>query len=221
MAARVLLPTFCFLMSAPHALPDSPPDANAMVERAEGRLRAAKTLSFRVIQRYILDGLPARTEEAEVSYARPGKIRWAYAPPEANLFVSDGKRVYFHLPLQNTVHAAGAKEAERANPLLGFLLQSRPLRAAYDFSVAERTPDGEWLLNAAPKSRAEARAAPFLLYLSAEGEFRRVAWLDGADGLTEMYLSDIRYDPPLDAALFRFEIPAGAEVVEGLGFDAL
>jgi outer membrane lipoprotein-sorting protein len=59
---------------------------------------------------------------------------------------------------------------------------------------------------------------PFLVSLSPGHDLLKVAYLDGADGLMEIFLSDMQYDVPLDEALFGFEAPADAEVMEGMRF---
>lgn len=192
-------------------------DGDALARRAEEKIRAAKTIAFRARQRYSLEGLSVRVEEGDVAFRRPNRIRWAYLGPEKKLFVSNGKQTFFHLPSERVVYTAPLKEALRASPLLSFLVRDRSLVSAYDFETLERGEDGSWQLRARPRKREEA-LIPFLVSLSPGHDLLKVAYLDGADGLMEIFLSDMQYDVPLDEALFGFEAPADAEVMEGMRF---
>src|SRR5690348_13689828 len=43
------------------------------------------------------------TERGKVLIKKPGKMRWEYAAPENNVFVSDGSKVYSYIPADKQV----------------------------------------------------------------------------------------------------------------------
>ena len=44
-----------------------------------------------------------QTERGFVQVKKPGKMRWDYKAPEPKVFVSDGRRIYLHIPADNQV----------------------------------------------------------------------------------------------------------------------
>jgi outer membrane lipoprotein-sorting protein len=206
----------CLLAAAPGQGTEPPlPDPSALVRRIEARVRSAKTLRLKLTQRYSMEGWMLRSEQAEVWCSpKAGKLRWAYAGPDAKLFILDGKRSWFYVPSEETVYASTAKEAMRANPLLAFLLRSEPLGDAYGFTHTEGTAT-EWVLRASP-SRHEDKILPFLLYLGMlDGEAKKIAYLDQAEGLTEIFIDELALDMEIPAGSFDFTVPPGARLAEG------
>src|ERR687890_312762 len=44
-----------------------------------------------------------QSERGVVQVKKPGKMRWDYTAPEPKVFVSDGRRIYLHVPADNQV----------------------------------------------------------------------------------------------------------------------
>src|SRR5687767_10519574 len=62
------------------------------------------------------------TERGVVQVKKPGKMRWDYKAPEPKLFVSDGRRIYLHVPADNQVIVSPVPEQDEATTAVLFLV---------------------------------------------------------------------------------------------------
>ena len=143
-------------------------------------------------------------------FERPGKFRWIYAKPYEQVLVADGERLFLYDKDLNQVtvkKVAAALPASPASILFGGNEFER------DFVVTDAgTRDGiEWL-KAVPRAK--------------DSQFERIeiGFRDGAPvamvladsfgQVSRLAFSRFERNARLDAQLFRFVLPAGADVVE-------
>src|ERR1700739_282439 len=74
------------------------PDVRSIVKQFEARYRSARTLKAAFLERYFENGRLVRVEAGTAYFLRPGRMRWEYESPEKNLFLVDGKYVWFYAP---------------------------------------------------------------------------------------------------------------------------
>src|ERR1700682_5862965 len=99
-------------------------DSKVVVTRLEARYRPAKTLQASFLERYTDNGRLVRVEAGTAYFRRPGQMRWEYEAPEKNLFLVDGKTVWFYVPADHSVTRVPVTEsADWRTPLA--LLASR------------------------------------------------------------------------------------------------
>ena len=150
-------------------------------------------------------------QESKGSFAflRPGKFRWSYDKPYAQLIVGDGTRVWVYDPDLSQVTVKRMDQALTSTPAALLAGDNEVLRS---FKLTESgAKDGlEWL-EAIPKDK--------------EGGFDRIRLGFGPSGpevmelsdsfgqLTVLRLSSFERNPKLDPGLFRFVPPKGADVV--------
>ena len=143
-------------------------------------------------------------------FERPGRFRWTYAKPYEQVLVADGERLYLYDKDLNQVtvkKVAAALPASPASILFGGNEFER------DFVVSEAgTRDGVEWLKAVPRAK--------------DSQFERIeiGFRDGvpvamvlADSFGQVSrLAFVRFErnPRLDAQLFRFVPPPGADVLE-------
>ena len=143
-------------------------------------------------------------------FERPGRFRWTYAKPYEQVLVADGERLYLYDRDLNQVtvkKVAAALPASPASILFGGNEFER------DFVVSEAgTRDGVEWLKAVPRAK--------------DSQFERIeiGFRDGvpvamvlADSFGQVSrLAFVRFErnPRLDAQLFRFVPPPGADVLE-------
>lgn len=144
-----------------------------------------------------------------LAFSRPGRFRWTYVKPYAQLIVGDGTRVWIYDEDLQQVTVRKVDQALTSTPAALLAGNNDAMRA---FDLAERgAKDGlEWV-EAVPREK--------------EGGFERVRMGFGAGGLEVMELFDsfgqqtvLRFralarNPRLDPALFRFTPPKGADVI--------
>lgn len=199
------------------------PAVAARAERAGGvlacvqqRYGALRDLSARFVQesRMATLGRPRR-RTGRILFQASGRMRWEYDPPDRQLMVSDGTTFWFYRPDQKQVVIQKISQAfARQTPLL-FLFGKGDFAAEFTWDDAELQPAAGGAVRIEMRPRTEA---PDLVRLTLEviiGECRLAASAveDAFGNRTRLEFSEERGNAGLDAALFRFKIPAGTEVV--------
>ena len=69
---------------------------------------------------------------------KPGKMRWDYKEPEHKLFVSDGRRIYLHVPADNQVIISPVPDEDQATTAVLFLVGKGNLTRDFTVSYARR-----------------------------------------------------------------------------------
>jgi outer membrane lipoprotein carrier protein len=211
-------------------------DVARVVLALESHYRNANTLEAVFLERYSEGGRQARVESGRVFFARPGHMRWEYQSPEAKLFVSDGKLLWFYVPQDHTATRQSVKLTEDWRTPLALLtgqVKLSRLCGRIDLDDGPPHSEGHVVLRCWP--RGEASPNP------SAGAQNDSTPLDAGAGFTEVFLevnpengelSDVRVEqpggvelefrfgawqmnPPLPGSLFRFTPPIGVAIVPG------
>ena len=154
-----------------------------------------------------------QTESGVVQVKKPGKMRWDYKKPEPKVFVSDGRRIYLHVPADNQVIISpvpqrrpgddgGAVPGRQRQP--GARLHrhfaagggARHLRR-FGCSRGCRERDYDWLQIVVDRRTLQIRS------LSAA---------DSQGGRSTFQFSNFKENVGLADKVFEFKIPRGADV---------
>ena len=144
-----------------------------------------------------------------LAFSRPGKFRWTYVKPYAQLIVGDGSKVWIYDEDLKQVTVKNLGQALGSTPAALLAGNNEAMRA---FRLSDQGQKGglEWL-EALPRDR--------------EGNFQRIRMGFGRSGLKAMELIDslgqttelkfisLQRNPHLDPGLFRFSPPKGADVI--------
>ena len=151
------------------------------------------------------------TQEASgtLAFSRPGKFRWTYAKPYAQLIVGDGAKVWIYDADLNQVTVRPLDGALGSTPA-ALLAGSNEIERAFKLSDQGEKGGLEWV-EARPREK--------------ESNFESIRMGFGFSGLEVMELADtfgqttilkftaLRRNPKLDMALFKFVPPKGADVI--------
>jgi outer membrane lipoprotein carrier protein len=204
------------LTVAPQAEPGS--ELDALVDRVERHYDSVRDFEASFTQRYERKLLHRRIEEkGRVSVKKPGRMRWEYREPEEKLFVTDGAKSYFYLPLEQQVMVShnpdGAMGMEEGSPFELLAGKSR-LRDGFEVSPSdEPATRGGVVLHLAPRTLHEEFDEVALEVRESDGLVLRVVLVDAQDNRTEFEFTDVRENVNLSETLFRFAIPPGVDVV--------
>jgi outer membrane lipoprotein carrier protein len=212
----------------------SSPDVKAAVNRLESRYHSARTLQATFLERYTENGRLVRAEAGVAYFRRPGKMRWEYESPEKNLFLVDGKNAWFYVPADHTVTRVPAKEsADWRTPfalLAGEMKVSR-ICAKIDAASDEQpeasddmvlrcelrgTPSAKQANQDASSLAATPSETVFFEIARTSGDLVRVLVQDPGGLRIEFHFKDWQTDPPVPDALFRFTVPSGVAIVNGV-----
>jgi len=191
------------------ALPVLPVQADALAQ-LDYFVQGAKSLKAQFSQ-VVHDRNGKKIQEATgtLFLSRPGKFRWIYKRPYAQLLVGDGKKLWIYDEDLDQVTTRKLDQAIGESPA-ALLAGDADLDKLFNLkNIADR--DGlEWL-EARPKSK--------------EGSFEKVRMGFRGNDLSAMELHDnfgqttflrftsLEKNPALAASLFRFSPPKGADVI--------
>ncbi len=145
--------------------------------------------------------------------------RWEYTSPEEQLFVSDGKTVYFYVPSDKQVNREAVKDTfDDRIPLMFLLGRSNLADEFKNFELLNTQPflAGTKVVRMTPKRKTDLKE--LIMEVDPQNfQIRRLV-LDHNDGShSEFIFSNIRTNTGLKATLFDFKVPPGVQIVEGIG----
>jgi outer membrane lipoprotein carrier protein len=187
--------------------------ARSLVRRIEERYGRTSDLVARFTQAY-RSGILGRevVERGVVSIKQPARMRWEYKDPEEKLFVSDGRTFYFYVPADRQVVVS---EQDPQRSLAARLLSGRGgLLDEFDASLEEPLEEGVLRVKLVPR-REPADVEQALVDVEPSGRIRSILLQDVQGGRTRFRFENVRENTGLEDKLFRFEVPAGVEVVHG------
>lgn len=152
------------------------------------------------------------TSNGEVSFAKPGKMRWSYEQPEPSLVVTDGEELWIYDPTEKEAQRMHAGQGFLSGAALQFLLGQGAMDRDFRVKALTCQPDQTRLALVPRKSAAyeklEIRVDP------ASGEVVETAVFDLVGNVTRVSFTDVRTNAGLTDDLFRFSPPDGVRVVE-------
>ena len=133
--------------------------------------------------------------------------------PSGKLFLSDGKDVYLYTPDSHRVEKTKLKASEDMRAPLAFLLGKLDFSKEFrDFDVK---PDGT---NYVMTAKAKTDKLPYdkiEMLVTPEYEIRRLVVHGQDQSILTFQFDQEKLNPPVNDALFKFQLPAGATLVSG------
>lgn len=190
-------------------------DLNTLLKGVEQRYNRAKTLQVHFVESYLVQGRARKSESGELTLRKPGRMRWDYTAPSGKLFVSDGKDVYLYTPEAHRVEKAKLKASDDMRAPLAFLLGK--LDFAKEFRDFEFKPEGTNYLITAKAKTDKLPYEKVQMLVTPDFEIQRLV-INGQDlSLLTFQLDGEKINPPVDDTLFKFQMPAGATLVDAEG----
>jgi len=203
------------LLAAGSALPeDSDPGlAERLVKRIEERRARTTDLVARFVQSY-RSGLLGRelVERGVVSIKQPGRMRWEYQEPEEKLFIADGETFYFYVPEDKQVIVQDQDEQRSLAARL--LFGQGGLLDEFEATLEEPFEEGVLRVRLVPR-REDAELEAASIDVEPSGLVRSILLEDIQGNRTRFRFEELKENTGLSDRLFRFEVPAGVEVIQG------
>jgi len=203
---------FALCLSAPRA---AQPEAPAVVAKLQAWIDGTRDLACRFEQALVSGAFGADVlESGRLWLSRPGRIRWDYLDPEKKTALLLGDRTLLYLPDDRQLVQGKLDPDQAALPEL--LAGRRRIVEVFDAKVvAPAKGDGSLVrLRLVPRSRPEGGTDVTLLLRPPEYAIEGAEVLDGMGNRTSYRFASVRRNRGVDEALFRFEAPAGTQVVE-------
>uniref|UniRef100_Q02D07 Outer membrane lipoprotein carrier protein LolA n=1 Tax=Solibacter usitatus (strain Ellin6076) TaxID=234267 RepID=Q02D07_SOLUE len=185
---------------------------DSLLKGVEARYNKTKTLQVLFHEDYTPPGRPKRTESGTLILRKPGKMRWDYEQPKGKLFISDGKFLWLYTPDDNRAEKMKLKESDDMRAPLAFLLGKLDFQKEFrNLQAKAEGPDtritGDSKSDNLPYSSVEFVVTP-------EQRIRLVKVTGYDHSVLEFRLEQEKADLPVDAKLFQFQVPKGAQLVE-------
>jgi len=190
-------------------------DLNSLLKGVEQRYNRAKTLQVHFVESYTVQGRARKSESGELTLRKPGRMRWDYSTPSGKLFVSDGKDVYLYTPEAHRVEKTKLKASDDMRAPLAFLLGK--LDFAKDFRDFEIKPEGMGYLITAKAKNDKFPYEKIQMLVTPDYEIQRMAIDLQDESILTFQLDGEKVNPPVNDALFQFQMPAGATLVDAEG----
>ena len=172
---------------------------------------ATKSATARFEQQ-VFDRAGKVVERAQGTFAfvRPGKFRWAYEKPHAQVLVGDGARLWIHDPDLNQVTVKRMEGAISSTPA-ALLAGKDDITALFTLKDAG-TADGLAWVEASPKAQDTGFER---VRLGLRGRLLAAMELhDQLGGRTLLSFAELKPNAAVPAQAFGFTPPKGADVIE-------
>jgi outer membrane lipoprotein carrier protein len=146
-----------------------------------------------------------------MTFARPGRIRWAYEKPYEQLIVGDGNKLWVYDKDLNQVTVKAMGQAIGGSPA-ALLAGSNDIEKDFRISGSGMKDGLDWL-EAIPRS-GESTFQKVRMGFGKSG-LEAMELVDGFGQLTLVRFSGIERNPKLSPELFQFVPPKGADVISG------
>jgi outer membrane lipoprotein carrier protein len=215
-AVLAALLTLLFLFPAPVSGAETLP-LEELIAKTQEIYEKTADLRARFVQEAAIRSMKkTEREEGVVFFKNPRMMLWDYRKPKAKKLVIDARKAWLYIPEDRVVYVQNAEEVFRSGPAVKFL--SGIGKLSEDFQIrftkdAPRDARGNYLLTLTAK---EAGSPIDRLDLTIDGnsyQISQVRFGDAYGNTTRIDFFDIRVNTGLSDALFRFQPPAGVEVI--------
>ncbi len=208
--AFLLAAAFCLFpaASSPALIPEE------IAARLQQVYDATTTLSADFTQKTSLrNSSRSREGSGRLVIAKPGRIRWDYERPETQVIICRKDEILMYFAASRQMVESKAADYLKNDITTSFLMGRG--RIADDFTITANPVEDSrfpYALRLVPK-KPHPQVKRIDLWLGADFLVRKLALLDHFGSVTEITLSRVRANVPVDGALFSFTPPEGTEIV--------
>lgn len=154
-------------------------------------------------------GRKPQVSSGSFAFARPGKFRWVYDKPYYQMLVSDGEKLWIHDRDLNQVTVKRIAAAIGSSPA-ALLAGDNAFEKNFSVRNAGSSDGLEWI--EATPNRPDGSFERVRIGFR-DNLPRAMELLDSFGQTTHLAFSALQANPALDAGLFRFDPPPGADIV--------
>ena len=185
------------------------------VARVDAYLASVRTLSADFSQTVRgRDGNVADRASGRLSLSRPDRFRWDYQKPYVQTIVADGEKLWLYDSDLDQVTVRPLEQGLGSTPAM-LLSGSGKVGDAFASDGVQAQGDWTWC-----RLRPKQDGSDFeqvSLAFDKRGELAAMELRDKLGQSTVIEFGSVRRNPQLDASLFRFQPPPGADVIGRAG----
>jgi outer membrane lipoprotein carrier protein len=185
--------------------------ADDSVSRVEDWLKSVRTLSADFVQVVrSRDGQITSRATGKLSVSRPDRFRWDYRDPYVQVIVADGRKLWLYDADLAQVTVRPLESGLGSTPAM---LLSGAGSVGESFTAGPVERDGEWTWCRLVPKQGGSDFERVSLGFNGHDTLVAMQLVDKLGQSTELDFSNVAINSPLDAALFRFTPPKGADVI--------
>jgi outer membrane lipoprotein carrier protein len=158
-----------------------------------------------------------QTERGVLQVKKPGMMRWDYKVPEPKVFVSDGRRIYLHIPADNQVIVSPVPDEDQATTAVLFLVGKGNLTRDFTVSYTSGCAADAYCLRLDPKLPDRDYDWLQIVVDRRTLQIRTLSAADAQGGRSTFQFSNFKENVGLPDKTFAFKIPRGADVTTNGG----
>lgn len=145
---------------------------------------------------------------------RPGRMRWEYVLPEAQIIISDSNDLWIYRPEDNQVMIGKAPSFFANGKGAGFLSDLKTLRSEFTVTLEKPDTKGNPVLKLIPPKKSADLTEIHLTISKNADTIDQIVTLNSYGDETRIQIRKYRFKQDLADDLFLFEIPNGADVLQ-------
>jgi outer membrane lipoprotein carrier protein len=188
-----------------------------VIEKIQKNYDQAKDFKARFAQKYTSAAFGrTKVSTGQITFKKPGRMRWDYDPPEAKMFLSTGQVLWMYEPEDKQAYRQDLKQSQLP-AALSFLLGKGRLSDEFEIVPAGEVPygtGGDYRLSLKPK-QPQATYKSIYFIVDPKTFFVIQSVLVNAQGdVNDITFSDLKVNSKIADALFKWSPPAGTRVVD-------
>lgn len=209
---RLLLPVL--LVIVPAAAGQTRPPAAETARALQQKYDKVKDFSADFAHTYEGGVLKRKsTERGTVVVKKPGRMRWEYTAPEKKTFVSDGRKIYSHVPADKQLIVSSVPADDEATTAVLFLAGKGNLTRDFNVSYVEGGGADTWTLRLDPKLTQRDYDWLVVEVDRTSLQIRGLTAADQQGGRSTFRFSNYRENTGVADSVFVFKIPKGTDVI--------
>lgn len=153
------------------------------------------------------------TATGRVWFMYPAMMRWEYLTPEKYAIITDGTTLWVYRPADRQVIMGDARKYFSNGKGASFLSDIRLIRDSFSVTV-EQKGKASCSLKLVPFKKEADLSEILLTVLLPSFDIANVVTKNSSGDETRLSFDHLRFDPEMDAGLFKFKIPPGTDVLE-------
>jgi outer membrane lipoprotein carrier protein len=199
------------------AKPTSDLDLGTVIDRMQKRYDQAKDFHARFSQSYSRAVMGRTTlSTGQISFKKPGRMRWDYETPEARMFLSNGQVLWLYEPTEKQAFKQDLKTSQLP-AALAFLMGKGKIADEFDVSFAKDAKQGrpsDYRLALAPKQPQSTYKSILFVVDPKEFLVRESVLVDSQGNTNHFTFDDLEVNGKVPDSAFKWTPPGGVRVVD-------
>jgi outer membrane lipoprotein carrier protein len=192
-------------------------DVKAVTAEVQKRYDGAADFRARFSQTLTSAAMGRKTSSSgQVTFKKPGRMRWDYEKPDQNTYVTDGNVLWLYEPDDKQAFKQELKTSQLP-AALAFLTGKGKLNTEFDVSFVDKSAyggPGDYVLSLSPKT-AQPQVKTILFVVDPRTfDVRESVITDAQGNVNDLVFADIRVNTKVADTLFKWSPPAGVRVID-------